>query len=167
MQTLDRLLDHDQWATAQLLEVAKGLTDAQLDRDFDIGHRTLRATFDHMIMNVEGWVAAFTGTEPTNTGSSIPDLAERHARVYPALAAAARKIDSDDRMEETFTDSFSQPMTFGGAFLMVILHNEAHRPEAAHILHRLGVPEVPEVDHGLWDFVRRGLADQALATPLM
>jgi uncharacterized damage-inducible protein DinB len=159
MKTLDRLLDHDQWATAQLLAAAGGLTDAQLDQEFDIGHRTLRATLEHMVMNVEGWTVAFTDTEPTNDGSSIPDLAERHLRAYPAFAAAARKIDSDDRMEETFTDSFGQPMTFGGAFLMIILHNEGHRPEAAHILHRLGRPDVPEVDHGLWDFVRRGLAD--------
>jgi len=41
---------------------------------------------------------------------------------------------------------------------MVILHNEAHRTEVVHIVARLGVAELAqvEVDHGLWDFKRRG-----------
>ncbi len=53
MDLLDRLLDHDRWATDQLLNVSRGLTDAQLDEELDIGHRTLRATFEHMIFNLE------------------------------------------------------------------------------------------------------------------
>jgi hypothetical protein len=47
-------------------------------------------------------------------------------------------------------------MTFGGAIIHVVLHNAEHRSEAVHILLRLGVPEVPEVDHGLWDLETRG-----------
>jgi hypothetical protein len=55
MDLLDRLVGHDHWATAGLLELTRNLTDAQLDQPFDIGHRTLRATFEHMILNVEFW----------------------------------------------------------------------------------------------------------------
>ncbi len=61
MDLLDLLLDHDHWATARLLELSRGLTDAQLDREFDIGHRTLRATFEHMIFNVKSWTAIMAG----------------------------------------------------------------------------------------------------------
>ena len=54
---MDDLLDHkrgqDEWTTAKLIALSQGLTDAQLDQDFDIGHRTLRATFDHMILSTE------------------------------------------------------------------------------------------------------------------
>jgi hypothetical protein len=50
-------------------------------------------------------------------------------------------------------------MRFGGAIVHVILHNAEHRPEVLHILQRLGMAELPEVDHGLWDFVSRGLAE--------
>ena len=49
MDLLDRLLEHDHWATAQLLDLSRHLSDAQLDQEFDIGHRTLRDTFEHMI----------------------------------------------------------------------------------------------------------------------
>ncbi|MGB3329541.1 MAG: DinB family protein [Thermomicrobiales bacterium] len=158
MQVLDRLLDHDQWATSQLLDAARPLTDDQMDQEFDIGHRTLRATLEHMIMNVEGWTAAFTGQEPTSSDTSVAGFAERHRRVYPAFAAAAREFASAGRLDETFTDPFGAPQTFGAAFLMVILHNEGHRTEVLHILRRLGLAGELEVDYGFWDFVRRGLA---------
>src|SRR5688572_16657515 len=49
MDLLDRLLGHDHWTTARLLELSRDLTDAHLDQPIDIGHQTLRETFDHMI----------------------------------------------------------------------------------------------------------------------
>ncbi|HEY7036700.1 MAG TPA: hypothetical protein VH482_35560 [Thermomicrobiales bacterium] len=48
------------------------------------------------------------------------------------------------------------PCQPGGAILHVPFYNTEHRTEALHILARLGVPDLPEVDHGLWDFKRRG-----------
>jgi hypothetical protein len=45
--------------------IGKDLTDAQLDQEFDIGHRTLRQTFDHMILNVDFWA----GADGSGTGS--------------------------------------------------------------------------------------------------
>jgi hypothetical protein len=41
MDILDRLLGHDAWTTRQLLLRCRDLTDAQLDREFDIGHRSV------------------------------------------------------------------------------------------------------------------------------
>ena len=113
MRILDRLLDHDRWSTSQLLDAAGPLTDEQLDQEFDIGHRTLRATLEHMIMNVEGWTAAFTGQEPTSNDSSVAAFTERHGRAYPAFAGAAQSIESAGRLDETFTDSFGEQQTFG------------------------------------------------------
>jgi uncharacterized damage-inducible protein DinB len=54
---LDRLLAHDAWTTRQLLDHCRALADDQLDRPFDIGHRTVRATFQHIIFNMEAWSA--------------------------------------------------------------------------------------------------------------
>ena len=63
----------------------------------------------------------------------------------------------DPRFDDTFIDSWDQPQTYGAAILHVILHDDEHRQEILHILNRLGVENVPEIDHALWDFVRRGL----------
>jgi uncharacterized damage-inducible protein DinB len=49
---LDRLVEHDAWTTRQLLDRCRALADDQLDRRFDIGHRTVRATLQHIIVNM-------------------------------------------------------------------------------------------------------------------
>jgi uncharacterized damage-inducible protein DinB len=152
-------LEHDRWATNQLLGVSRGLTDAQLDQEFDIGHRTLRATFEHMIPNVAFWTGLMAG-EPIDAhrdDRSLAELIDRHERSYAAFATLARRVHDEQRLDDTFVDHFDSHMTFGGAILHVALHNAEHRVEALHILGRLGVPDLPEVDHGLWDFARRGL----------
>jgi uncharacterized damage-inducible protein DinB len=158
MDLLDRLLSHDQWATAQLLAVSRGLPDAHLDQEFDIGHRTLRATFEHMIFNTEAWTALMAA-QPLHAqrdDRSLPALADRHQRAYMAFAALARRVRDEERLDDTFADHFGGPMTFGGGIIHVVLHNAEHRSEALHILERLGAPDLSEVDHGLWDFQRRG-----------
>lgn len=158
MELLDRLLEHDQWATAQLLEVSRGLTGAQLDQQFDIGHQTLRATFDHMIFNIAAWTTAMAGQsgDIERDDRSVAILQDRHERAYTAFASCARRVRDEGQMDDTFVDAFGGEMTFGGAIIHVVLHNAEHRGEVLHILQRLGVPGLPEVDHGLWDFKRRG-----------
>jgi uncharacterized damage-inducible protein DinB len=53
MDILDRLLGHDAWTTRQLLLRCRELTDEQMDRPFDIGNRSLRQTFEHIIACME------------------------------------------------------------------------------------------------------------------
>ncbi len=160
MDPLERLLGHDHWATTQLLELSQGLTDAQLDQPFDIGHGSLRETLNHLIFVVDfwtGWMAGQPVTWEREVQRSVSDLIERHQRFYATFATFARRVHDEQRLEDTFVDHFGSQMTFGGAVLHVILHNAEHRSEAVHILGRLGVPDPPEVDHGLWDFERRGV----------
>ena len=160
MDLLDRLLEHDRWATAHLLELCRDLTDAQLDQQFDIGHRTLRETLDHQIPNLDFWTGLMTGqpVESRRSPSSVDTLIAVHERAHADFASLARQVRDEGRLDDTFQDHYGYPMTYGGAILMVILHNEGHRNEVVHIFARLEVPELAEVevDHGLWDFKRRG-----------
>lgn len=162
MDLLDRLLEHDRWATTRLLESSRGLADDQLDQEFNIGHRTLRETYAHMIFNVAFWTGLMAG-EPEvvfPASRSLPDLIAWDARAYNVFAAFARRVRDEGRVDDAFIDGSGAPLTFGGAILHVILHNEGHRTEALHILQRLGLPDDNlEIDHALWDFVRRGLFD--------
>ena len=154
MDLLDRLLQHDDWATTQLLELSRGLSEAQLDQEFDIGHRSLRTTFGHMMVNVGFWTALMTG-QPVDTereDRSLAALIEHHERSYAAFAAVARQFRDEQRLDGTYVDHYDARKSFGGTILHVVLHNAEHRTEALHILERLGMPDVPEVDHGLWDY---------------
>ena len=154
MDLLDRLLGHDHWATARLLELSRGLTDAQLDQELDIGHRTLRATFEHIIVNIEFWTALMTErpVDAQQDDRSLAALIDRHDRYYATFAPLARQLRDEQRLDDTFIDHYAARKSFGGTILHVVLHNAEHRTEALHILERLGLSEVPEVDLGLWDY---------------
>ena len=154
MDLLDRLLEHDRWATVQLLDACRGLDDERLDREFDVGHRTLRETFAHMFVNVAFWTGLMNGTPvPDRTGGySVAALSDWHERGYADFAALARRMRDDGRLDETFVDHYDVRKSMGGTVLHVVLHNAEHRTEVVHILGRLGVPDVPEVDLGLWDY---------------
>jgi uncharacterized damage-inducible protein DinB len=161
MDLLDRLLEHDDWATTQLLDMCRTLSDAQLDQEFDIGHRTIRETLAHQIPNYAFWTNLMTGQPAMDWQgpNTLDALIAEHERGYAAFAHVARQMRDEGRLEETFRDHHGLPFTFGGTILMVILHNEAHRADVIHIFARLGIPELAniEVDHGLWDFKRRGI----------
>ena len=154
MDLLDRQLRHDQWATAQLLELSRGLTDEQLDQPFDIGHQSLRATFEHMIYYVGFWTAYMTG-QPVPERSddhALVALIDHHERTYPIFAALARQLRDEQRLDDTFLDHYGERVTCGATILHVIVHNVQHRAEARHILERLGVPDLPEGDPQEWEW---------------
>lgn len=155
MDLLDRMLEHDRWATSTMLDVSRDLSDEQLDRSYDIGLGSLRATFGHIIVNVDFWTRLMTG-DPIEyeelTHASIADLIQHHDRTYTAFAALARRLRDEQCLVDIFLDHYEVNKSFGGTILHVVLHNAEHRTEAVHILQRLGLPNVPEVDHGLWDY---------------
>ena len=154
MDLLDRLLEHDQWATNRLLVLSSNLTEAQLDQEFDIGHRTLRDTFEHIIVNIGFWTGLMTEqpVHEQHDDRSVAALIDRHQRYYSSFASLARQFRDEQRLDETFIDHYDARKSFGGTILHVVLHNAEHRTEAVHILERLEVPDVPAVDHGLWDY---------------
>ncbi|MCA9862168.1 MAG: DinB family protein [Thermomicrobiales bacterium] len=156
MDILDHMLEHDLWATRELLATSTGLSDAQLDQQFEIGHRTLRATFEHLVFNIKAWTAitAQTPLERFPPGPSLADIAARHDRAQAAFAALAHRLRDDRRLDVMLTDHFDDQQSYGAAVIHALLHNEGHRTEILHILARRSVTEPPEVDHALWDHIR-------------
>ena len=120
MDLLDRLIEHDQWATTQLLNISKKLTSEQQSQAIDVGHKSIGETLQHMIVNIEVWTSAMMGQEPT-FDDNVPSLSEWYQRAYAKFSTFARQIRDEQRLEDTFTDQFDAPMTFGGAIVHVIL----------------------------------------------
>ena len=58
MDLLDRLLGHDHWMTRELLLRCADLSDDDLDREFELGRRTLRSTLHHIIRQYGGMVGS-------------------------------------------------------------------------------------------------------------
>jgi uncharacterized damage-inducible protein DinB len=157
MDLLDRLLAHDAWTTAQLLAVARTLPDEHLDKEFDVGRKTLRATFHHIIRNMEVWTDCMTGDLPprdTEADQSAPQLAARLDIAAVDLAAFARSIRERGAWDELWTDPLDDRPTvksFGGAIAHVITHSMHHRAQILYMLRRLGVRDLPEGDVLSWE----------------
>ena len=160
MDILDRLLGHDAWTTRQLLLRCRELTPDQLHRRFDIGHETLHATLLHIVGNLEVWTDLIRGRPvrpepgPIERTRSVDGLIARLDAAAPDFAAIARRLRDEGRLDETWVDTLDDPptaKTYGGAIAHVLTHSHHHRAEVLHILHRLGVPDLPEGDVLSWE----------------
>jgi uncharacterized damage-inducible protein DinB len=158
MDFLDRMLGHDYWATARILDYSKDLTDAQLDQAFDIGHTTLRETLHHQIFVVHFWTVQMLDqprAAEREGRPSIAELAAHHERFHATFAEFARQVRDQQRLDDTFVDQFGYQQTLGGTLIHVMHHNAQHRAEARHLLERLGVPDIWDLDPQEWEYAQR------------
>jgi uncharacterized damage-inducible protein DinB len=160
MNLMDRLLGHDAWTTRQLLLRCQGLDDAQLDQPFDIGHRTARETFLHLIRNMEVWADLMAGRPVSTTSNHEPEarsvaaMIARLDHTAADLAAIARGVAARDGWDKKFIDTLDVPptgKTFGGGIAHIITHSMHHRAQLLYIFRRLGVADLPEGDVFSWE----------------
>jgi len=157
MDLLDRMVGHDCWATSQLLERCSRLTDAQLDEEFDVGHRSLRETLDHMIYVIDFWTGWMSGRPVEHDRAtlsydrSIRALIERYERFQPEFEALARRIYDEQRLDDTFIDHYTMRQSLGATIIQLLHHNAQHRSEVRHMLERLGVADLWDFDPQEWE----------------
>lgn len=158
MDLLDRLLGHDAWTTRQLLLRSAALCDDELDREFDIGHRTVRATFEHLLRNMEIWTDLMAGvpirSAPDICGRSIAGMLNRLDVVAKDLATVATQVARDNRWDDVWVDHLDRPpteKTYGGAIAHILTHSMHHRAQLLYLLRRLGVSDLPEGDVLSWE----------------
>ncbi len=155
MDILDRLLAHDTWTTRQLLLACRSLPDDLLDKEFDIDHQSLRATFTHVIKNTEIWTDLLCERPVQDkTGNSIPELLERLSIVSRDFAHLARNVAREKRYDDCFMDTLDNPpvkKTFGGAIGHVITHNMHHRAQIMFLMERVGLKDHIEGDLLSWE----------------
>jgi AraC-like DNA-binding protein/uncharacterized damage-inducible protein DinB len=157
MDLFDIFSGQESWHTRRLLDLAKTLNDAQLDRPlqnqihvspWDGPDRSLRQLLDRMVQTKEAWAAALTG------GSTpLFDNAPAEDRTPSAMLGRLEKADAafhsvltDVRNRgawlDTFVDALCEPpetFTFGGMFAHVITFNAHRRMVAIDVLRGLGV----------------------------
>ncbi len=155
MDLLDRLLRHDAWTTRELLLLCRDLSDEQLDRVLDIAHRTVRATSEHVVRNVEAWSDLIAGLPVRGKGGrSVPELIGRLDVAANDLATVAKAVAGRGGWDERWVDPLESPpveRTYGGSIAHVITHGMPHRAQLLYMLRRLGVSGLPEGDVLSWE----------------
>lgn len=157
MDLFDIFSGQESWHTRRLLDLAKTLNDAQLDRPlsnqihvfpWDGPDQSLRQLLDRMVQTKEAWAAALTGASAPLFDNAPPEdrtPSAMLARLEKADAAFHRVLtDVRDRGAwlDTFVDALCEPpekFTFGGMFAHVITFNAYRRMVAIDLLRGLGV----------------------------
>ena len=162
MDLLDRLLGHDSWSTRQLLLACQTLPDELLDQEFAIDHRSLRATFAHLIANMETWTDLIHERPvQEKQGKSIPELKQRLVNASREFTNLARQIGRENRFDDSFWDVLDNPprlKTFGGAIGHVLTHNMHHRAQIMYLMEKVGIQDHIEGDLLSWESTAFGWA---------
>ncbi len=158
MTILEKLLRHDAWTTRLLLTRAADLTDSALDQPFDMGHRTLRRTFQHMIANMECWCDLIlarpqrAGTPRISAG--INGLIARLDVVTAELVALGQSFSNSGGNDDLFTDYLDNPpgkKSVGTALVHIATHGMHHRAQCLWMMRHLGLQNLPEGDVFSWE----------------
>ncbi|HRX85513.1 MAG TPA: DinB family protein [Phycisphaerae bacterium] len=155
---LDELLAHSDWARDQLLARAADLDAAALDRPFEMGEGSLRATLRHLWGAERVWLCRWQGADFTpylddlkNAALPIPRLAELWRATGTERAGFLSGLaDSALAGDVTYTDLRGQTHTYplGGLLLHVCNHGIHHRAQALNMLrHVQAQPLEPGIDY--------------------
>ena len=150
------LLDFDAWANHRLFDACEPLTDADLDRSFEMGLGSLRPTLAHNVGAMMGWTDVITrASEPrfrpesNERPMSIAEIRTLHdttAREFrdAVFAGPMDEILTPERNGRSFT--FSR----GGIATHVLTHSMHHRAQCLNMLRHLGVETQPESSVFQW-----------------
>jgi len=165
MNIVDRLLEHNAWATRVLLERCRALTPEQFSRRFEMGPGSLHDTLRHIIGAMLRWsdrIADRTLRSTIEVDSALrsPDellaLLDRAAAELGAVARSMREARRlDEVMEVTFGTAAPIRFTRGTAIVHVMTHGAHHRAQALNMLRQLGIrpDDLPDLDAIEWELV--------------
>jgi uncharacterized damage-inducible protein DinB len=160
MDILDRLLGHDAWTTRQLLLRCRELTDEQLDRPFDIGNRSLRQTFEHIIACMESHTDLMlerTTVDYDRDEETIDGMLTRLTIVAKDFAEFATAVEREGRADAMCTNAEKEgKWPLGSVIAHLITHSMHHRAQVMYLLEKLGVQNVIEGDALGWEGQARG-----------
>jgi AraC family transcriptional regulator len=164
MDLSDRLVEHDHWLTARLLENAATLSDDALDRPvrpglvvhtFEGPEPDVRTMLERIVFTKEVWTAAIGGRDiPPRDQRSIPALQARLAAVEPQFAALVRRIRDRNEWDDVFVDALCTPpvsFTLGSVIAHILTVGVVRRQAVIDALRELGVAAVETRDPIEWE----------------
>lgn len=170
VSTLRELFAYDDWATSRVLDAAAPLRDEQLDRRFDMGFSSLRATLVHThgaklvwLHRIADGLAAKWENVPDDqpiaqARANAAALSERYDAILVSLddAGLQRMLDYRDMRGNQHQSRLLDVL------LHVANHGVHHRSQALNMLRHLGA-KPPRIDFIIRQFESPELAPGALS----
>jgi hypothetical protein len=164
MDLSDRLVEHDHWHTARLLEQAATLSDEALDRpvrpglivhDFEGPEPDARTMLERIVFTKEVWTAAIGGRDiPSRDQRSMAALQARLAQVQPQFTALVARIRDRNEWDDAFVDALCTPpvsFTFGSVIAHILTVAVVRRQTVIGVLRELGVADAEARDPIEWE----------------
>lgn len=160
MDVVSRLLAHDAWLTRQLIERARTIPDADLDKavlppdPWGVTEPTLRQTLSRLVFTREVYLSMFTGEPQVEDSDMTPDgMLRRLDAVEGRFAAVIDHVVSRNTWDEHLQDGDCTPaegFTFGDAIAHIITYQAHRRMTALEAMWRLGIEDLGFGDPSQW-----------------
>jgi uncharacterized damage-inducible protein DinB len=162
MTIVDRLLEHNTFATGVLIERCRSLSVEQFTRQFAIGPGSLHDTLRHVVGAMYRWSDRIAD-RPFQSKLETPDRTWTCDELLTALAAASTDLNDavarvvkEDRLDELMeltVPGYSEVFRFtrGTAIVHIATHGVHHRAQALNMLRQLGETDLPDVDAIEWE----------------
>jgi uncharacterized damage-inducible protein DinB len=158
---LEILLQHDRWATRQILDACARLTPEQFHQPFEMGPGSLHNTTSHILGAMWTWTRTLAG-ESTITPTRIDQDGQRRtvAELIPLLdeyasnlVAEARRRPLDETVSRTLRNGRQYDGTRTAVLAHVVTHGMHHRAQCLNMLRHLGVTPLPPSSVTEWDLM--------------
>ncbi|MEQ1827703.1 MAG: DinB family protein [Pirellula sp.] len=153
--SLTRYSEYNHWAMEVILEQALGLDDAELNRDFAIGHGTIRKTIQHMYDAECFWqtCAKSPGSlfPPTPLTTSISEFVDLWGKMADEKRAWIERTEPG-KLGDTIQVNFGAgPMRFrfSEGILQLSVHGTLHRAQVSNMLRMCGLTP-KSLDYVTW-----------------
>jgi predicted O-methyltransferase YrrM/uncharacterized damage-inducible protein DinB len=156
---LDILLEHNVWATHEVLRACSQISDSQWHQRFEIGLGSLHDTVTHIVGAMFRWADRIDGPPRAlrpciengtrRTPIELASMLDAAARDLSDCAARARQRGLAHEMDLTL-GGVAYRFTLGAMLVHVTTHGMHHRAQCLNMLRHLRVPGVsdrlPEID---------------------
>lgn len=156
LYTVRRYFEHADWANRHILDACATLDEAQLDRPFEMGMNTLRATMSHILDAENWWHGNWTvGPEQLfpqlKTGMALAEIADQ----YEVATVRRNQYVSTLKDSDLARIVAAQPrpgvirqFPLGVSMLQLAVHGNHHRAQALNMLRHCGAA-LPRLDFTL------------------
>ncbi len=134
------------WARAKVLAAAEPLSDAQLDRPFEMGEGSLRKTIYHLWAAEYGWLNRWLPQPDRHydaecRGEPLAEIQRRFAETADVRNAYLEHLEEgglDRAVTYTNSQGVTSTFTIGQMMLQVCNHGTHHRAQALNMLRHVG-----------------------------
>ena len=145
---LDILLEHDKWATRQILLACEKLPADQFSRNFEIGPGSLQATITHMIAAMQTWADTLAERphRPRVDQNGVRYSSAQLLQMWDEATGEFTEIANRHRLEQIVKrtrEGTEYSFTRGAVITHVATHGMHHRAQCLNMLRQVGVSPLP------------------------